>query len=140
MRSTTICFNPSVGILFVHTHRCAAQQRRANGFNPSVGILFVHTTGVSNAPASTSGGFNPSVGILFVHTRLHDAGMDDTILFQSLGRDSVCSYEDYSVDELAEEMFQSLGRDSVCSYYIHLLCAKPPFEFQSLGRDSVCSY
>ena len=37
-------------------------------------------------------------------------------MFQSLGRDSVCSYEDYSVDELAEEMFQSLGRDSVCSY------------------------
>jgi len=37
--------------------------------------------------------------------------------------------------------FQSLGRDSVCSYYI-LSREKQikEFRFQSLGRDSVCSY
>jgi len=39
------CFNPSVGILFVHTWPVGARQPASNCFNPSVGILFVHTTG-----------------------------------------------------------------------------------------------
>ena len=37
--------------------------------------------------------FNPSVGILFVHTSRVGWFADDIRQFQSLGRDSVCSYE-----------------------------------------------
>ena len=37
-------------------------------------------------------------------------------------------------------LFQSLGRDSVCSYSSRSLRLRKPSEFQSLGRDSVCSY
>ncbi len=60
--------------------------------------------------------FNPSVGILFVHT---GGGGDDTCFpagFQSLGRDSVCSYRSTITTTSSLAMFQSLGRDSVCSY------------------------
>jgi len=38
------CFNPSVGILFVHTReQIMARTKMVASFNPSVGILFVHT-------------------------------------------------------------------------------------------------
>jgi len=36
--------------------------------------------------------FNPSVGILFVHTDVDQAAWPLWCGFQSLGRDSVCSY------------------------------------------------
>ena len=86
--------------------------------------------------------------------------------FQSLGRDSVCSYIPGVPQQRSQttsfnpsvgilfvhtgrrptsphygDKFQSLGRDSVCSY---LRDVQPPRcicrKFQSLGRDSVCSY
>jgi len=37
-------------------------------------------------------------------------------------------------------VFQSLGRDSVCSYLASLRFRHSYYVFQSLGRDSVCSY
>jgi len=60
-------------------------------FNPSVGILFVHTSHILRM-WWPFGCFNPSVGILFVHTVFHLETKTTKRLFQSLGRDSVCSY------------------------------------------------
>ena len=62
------------------------------------------------------------------------------VLFQSLGRDSVCSYADWLVTPELLERFQSLGRDSVCSYVGKATLDDRLVVFQSLGRDSVCSY
>jgi len=133
-------------------------------FNPSVGILFVHTWPrlLQIAPGTC---FNPSVGILFVHTHLRGVSSPSVIRFQSLGRDSVCSYSDVRRESPPMATFQSLGRDSVCSYlctscssrcisicfnpsvgilFVHTctapVCPHDDYEFQSLGRDSVCSY
>ena len=60
-------------------------------FNPSVGILFVHTIEAETV-LSRPGSFNPSVGILFVHTCFLFLCCWSRFWFQSLGRDSVCSY------------------------------------------------
>jgi len=133
-------FNPSVGILFVHTGLtgnlaeiglafqslgrdsvCSYPQasrtlrRSTPGFNPSVGILFVHTAAI-HCPPATGRSFNPSVGILFVHTRYYRRLATKNRMFQSLGRDSVCSYMIWTPMDSASPKFQSLGRDSVCSY------------------------
>jgi len=61
-------------------------------------------------------GFNPSVGILFVHTGIQVEDNQEYATFQSLGRDSVCSYMAMIHIEELDKLFQSLGRDSVCSY------------------------
>ncbi len=68
-----------------------ALNRLISCFNPSVGILFVHTRPPERSTL-TRARFNPSVGILFVHTRTCLPGAAVAPRFQSLGRDSVCSY------------------------------------------------
>ena len=60
------------------------------GFNPSVGILCVQTITKTYRELGIDG-FNPSVGILCVQTNPRRPGSSSTALFQSLGRDSVCS-------------------------------------------------
>ncbi len=60
------------------------------GFNPSVGILFVQAE-AADWRCSQCGSFNPSVGILFVQACMLHCKRLSSSLFQSLGRDSVCS-------------------------------------------------
>ena len=84
--------------------------------------------------------FNPSVGILFVHTWTATTWWATPLAFQSLGRDSVCSYSYIFSTPFSFVMFQSLGRDSVCSYSSTRRSPTSSAPFQSLGRDSVCSY
>ena len=71
MNGSVAGFNPSVGILFVHTQKRRMENDGRKGFNPSVGILFVHTSAMRSAPSLA-------------------------LTFQSLGRDSVCSYQEHS--------------------------------------------
>jgi len=110
------CFNPSVGILFVHT-QLTARQHLDDGLFQSLGRDSVcsYVIGGGNGDAAvmvsiprsgfclfilkrdppapiTVVGFNPSVGILFVHTVVLTRGGVNLSGFQSLGRDSVCSY------------------------------------------------
>jgi len=85
-------FNPSVGILFVHTRFSQRQRDGQARFNPSVGILFVHTCADFLCTFLVYPCFNPSVGILFVHTGRVSGLPPQFGKFQSLGRDSVCSY------------------------------------------------
>jgi len=108
-------FNPSVGILFVHTGHHPAQHTRAECFNPSVGILFVHTP-IQPTPARRPGSF------------------------QSLGRDSVCSYITESSRMMAQWVV-SIPRSGFCLFILFAISlALKYWSFQSLGRDSVCSY
>jgi len=111
-----------------------------NGFNPSVGILFVHTAGRGAHNAGSARVSIPRSGFcLFIHGSSVSLGRC-SIWFQSLGRDSVCSYPAVSVNFTVSVKFQSLGRDSVCSYCHHNNSSCLAVLFQSLGRDSVCSY
>ena len=85
-------FNPSVGILFVHTKgwQCMPARLQEVSIPRSGFCLFILDPGQGDTAERP--GFNPSVGILFVHTRsaVDEAGWP--AVFQSLGRDSVCSY------------------------------------------------
>jgi len=134
------CFNPSVGILFVHTGSIWPGRACTEPFQ-SLGrdsVCSYPTTGPHRPPRNRvsiprSGfclfildalryaiafltRFNPSVGILFVHTGRPALEAGDVDVFQSLGRDSVCSYLAFSSPSWVFISFQSLGRDSVCSY------------------------
>jgi len=64
-----------------------------------------------------SGSFNPSVGILFVHTRRRCAEFVFRFRFQSLGRDSVCSYYGEPVD-LSEVVDVSIPRSGFCLFIL----------------------
>jgi len=85
--------------------------------------------------------FNPSVGILFVHT-VGDAQIITLYgKFQSLGRDSVCSYRIQMADSAISQGV-SIPRSGFCLFIpaaVTPSCAIS-IRFQSLGRDSVCSY
>jgi len=109
-------FNPSVGILFVHTllviNRTGALLAfqslgrdsvcsyvdGVNWITASYGVsiprsgfcLFIPYSRCAALRLASS--FNPSVGILFVHTCAAPDGTGAMFGFQSLGRDSVCSY------------------------------------------------
>jgi len=112
----TLSFNPSVGILFVHT-QIPRRYRSLQSMFQSLGrdsvcsyrAKLAELTGTIGVSIPRSGfclfiqnvskprlmegfGFNPSVGILFVHTPGVRAGEIPVREFQSLGRDSVCSY------------------------------------------------
>ena len=72
-----------------------AQRENARGISyvsiPRSGFcLFILETALSAALACSC--FNPSVGILFVHTDAILSAVLSIVWFQSLGRDSVCSY------------------------------------------------
>ena len=101
--------------------------------------LFILATGPRRfRPLS---GFNPSVGILFVHTVAGYKVGDIHGMFQSLGRDSVCSYQsaDLPVTGLG---IVSIPRSGFC-LFIPVIASSSnviSLPFQSLGRDSVCSY
>jgi len=135
-----VCFNPSVGILFVHTGRVGVIDAGGKTFQ-SLGRDSVcsyqnsmHASGTASQVSIPRSGFclfilyhersqnrshisfNPSVGILFVHTRVARTMGFRRETFQSLGRDSVCSYRIERKIEAGAVVFQSLGRDSVCSY------------------------
>jgi len=158
-------FNPSVGILFVHT--CGRPNRTQGAHFVSIPrsgfclfILVRRSTVRSNGCS-----FNPSVGILFVHTyeAVRVAGAFNK--FQSLGRDSVCSYVCKHCGEEARSTV-SIPRSGFCLFilasaqcamwrpsrfnpsvgilFVHTLVTSAVSSrrarFQSLGRDSVCSY
>jgi len=140
-RMCSRCFNPSVGILFVHTELRAPVRALWAGVSiPRSGFcLFIRVHLGDELDALDC--FNPSVGILFVHTFAirHNYGHD--IKFQSLGRDSVCSYA----------IAGSTGPGGITSFnpsvgilFVHTKSnrgrKKKEDAFQSLGRDSVCSY
>ena len=63
----------------------------------------------------TLNSFNPSVGILFVHT------------------------ESRELVEKQKTQFQSLGRDSVCSYLV-IGHPRPLFQFVSIPRSGFCLF
>jgi len=149
--------------LFIPTTPVVGGQDNAR-FNPSVGILFVHTSAVP-LTRIISASFNPSVGILFVHTRRGLAPPRFSGPFQSLGRDSVCSYKSrYEAYAVGRQV--SIPRSGFCLFiratinryglgdhrfnpsvgilFVHTRCRRSEHnhrrKFQSLGRDSVCSY
>jgi len=86
------CFNPSVGILFVHTGPLPLPRDNVETVSiPRSGFcLFILLYWRIAEYVGSS--FNPSVGILFVHTIREVSFSSDVEQFQSLGRDSVCSY------------------------------------------------
>jgi len=108
-------------------------------FNPSVGILFVHTHTPRRLRLSSFVSIPRSGFCLFI-LGSSSTGQEAPGEFQSLGRDSVCSYLTVMAEQCRAVTFQSLGRDSVCSYYGAGWEARSFQRFQSLGRDSVCSY
>jgi len=158
-------FNPSVGILFVHTcglsvHLSGFRQfqslgrdsvcsYRHNGMVQGMGekvsiprsgfCLFIPGRASGIPPGRYR--FNPSVGILFVHTAHLDHTYDVFRQFQSLGRDSVCSY---LLSSPASRPNRTCFNPSVGILFVHTRTCKSSTRwlrwFQSLGRDSVCSY
>jgi len=62
-------------------------------------------------------GFNPSVGILFVHTERGLPTAFRATRFQSLGRDSVCSYLDI-IDRVGEMPLVSIPRSGFCLFIL----------------------
>ena len=62
-----------------------------------------------------TGCFNPSVGILFIQAQVYVAILHLYPSFQSLGRDSVHSSQEWKRRRCTTGRFQSLGRDSVHS-------------------------
>ncbi len=166
----SFCYSSGVSIprsgfcLFIRTRR-ASPSARSPCFNPSVGILFVHTITARIERSATADVSIPRSGFcLFIPARIWTR-TGTWATFQSLGRDSVCSYQCGDPGQRAaragfnpsvgilfvhtapslnwsdkSEQFQSLGRDSVCSYSEGFLHKKKKLVFQSLGRDSVCSY
>ena len=124
--------------------------------------LFKHPD--KNTLQQSMQGFNLLGEILFVQAFVSVPIDFLYCMFQSLGRDSVCSSEESPVCPLRGRQFQSLGRDSVCSsletgqlpgtrmqvsiswarfclfkHGCHLALVLLGGKFQSLGRDSVCS-
>ena len=89
--SRIMCFNPSVGILFVWTGAGQFLDLfQKISFNPSVGILFVWTHSVERQPVRAIVVSIPRSGFcLFGPNRNFRRPMSRS-RFQSLGRDSVC--------------------------------------------------
>ena len=42
MRRITICFNPRIGIHFIHAHTAGLYDIKYSCFNPRIGIHFIH--------------------------------------------------------------------------------------------------
>jgi len=110
------------------------------GFNPSVGILFVHTRGRLIVGYQFTAVSIPRSGFCLFIRKADGVWWQGARMFQSLGRDSVCSYQSNEPKGAKRCLFQSLGRDSVCSYLVGKCGTMLSEVFQSLGRDSVCSY
>jgi len=136
-----MCFNPSVGILFVHTRDQLTKHDRLRWFQ-SLGRDSVcsYQRDLLVCDVSSSG-FNPSVGILFVHTTSQQTHEDKESAV-SIPRSGFCLFILAGVNEDGFRRAVSIPRSGFCLFILVIQPAQRGVEvlFQSLGRDSVCSY
>ncbi len=164
-RRSSAGFNPSVGILFVQAHPWGDTPIHSTEFQ-SLGRDSVCSSSTRRSPIrAVAVCFNPSVGILFVQAGQLSL-VNRLAVTVSIPRSGFCLFKRGGIwyYYVKINMFQSLGRDSVCSsrnaqmavhgatpsfnpsvgiLFVQALgaVATPglPGWFQSLGRDSVCS-
>jgi len=83
--------------------------------------------------------FNPSVGILFVHTIVPSWYQIAVKLFQSLGRDSVCSYQ-ATHHEQDRSNTVSIPRSGFCLFILIVVGDEPGRGFVSIPRSGFCLF
>ena len=156
-------FNPSVGILFVHTTRRGTGKPCLNSVSiPRSGfclfILYPSSTPIDAVKVSIPRSgfclfiperqcrmsnsvlcFNPSVGILFVHTGVGRASGNAGGQFQSLGRDSVCSYLDGD-DVVGDPARVSIPRSGFCLFILVHFFNSVFFCYVSIPRSGFCLF
>jgi len=86
-----MCFNPSVGILFIQADRALDYPGAQWSFNPSVGILFIQADDQSDTPLVLERVSIPRSGFCSFKRGKMWAAIWRKWSFQSLGRDSVHS-------------------------------------------------